>query len=309
MRIELRALRGNDPLGFLAALGVVWLCDRQLGIACRLGWPDGPANAASLDADGGPTGADLAALLRSVAVDTHVAGRPVPGLDGFPPTQEGGGSDPVRNLSLDEGRGYARRALERPTEPWGEWVTAVASVAPMRLDKGKLNHSAFLAGPGTVWLSRTLKKHLDAVVSDADALPRALGRWRRRTIGLTGAYLDHRAFRDTGTTQQLDKAVLNRVEIGATWLALMAMPWFPMRADEQERAPCWHERRRFRWPVWSEVSDPDAVAVILDHPAVAFPDPAALASLGVDAVYEAERRAGSDSDGPLGAARRLWPHG
>lgn len=322
--LRLEALRGDDALGFLAALGTQRLVSEVIGIDSRLGWPRGPRGTATIDLPDGWDLAGLADRLRSVAAGMLEAGMLVPRVRGFPPAKQGtGGSDPLRSLHFEDGVGLAATARDGELageNAFAQWLRSVVSVGALR-DTGRgesLATSAFLVWPtGQFTFDRALR---DACKSGArlGVLEAALSRWRRTDA--TGAYLDHRAIRDAYIGQHTKGQMPNHGEPGATWLALMAMPWFPVVATE--RGPVttgWFPRRRgkrpgFFWPVWTPTLDSAAIRVLLSHPAVrkvvAGEDRGAdrLPSV-VAAVFAASRLPGPKNvDGPIGPAVARWEH-
>ncbi len=106
-------------------------------------------------------------------------------------------------------------------------------------------------------------------------LGEALGSWRR-VDGFTGENLDFRAVR--GAADQPDgRATMSGVP-GATWLALSAIPLFPMGGDGVEArtlrwkrlqfAPVARRRLAFSWPIWRAPLEIEAVRALLAHPAL-----------------------------------------
>lgn len=320
--LRLEALHGDDALGFLAALGTQRLVSEVVGIRALMGWPRGPRSGATIDLPDGWDLAGLADRLRSVAAEMLEAGMLVPRVKGFPPAKEGtSGSDPLRSLRFEDGVGLATTARDGELagdRAFAQWLRSAVSLAALR-DTGRgesLATTAFLVWPtGQFTFDRALR---DACKSAAvpGVLEAALSRWRRTDA--TGAYLDYRAIRDAYIGQHTKGQMPNHGEPGATWLALMAMPLFPVVATE--RGPVttgWLPRRHGKrpelsWPVWTPTLDSAAVQVLLSHPVVRRVAAGDQKSAGrlpsvVAAVFAASRLPGPKSvDGPIGPAVARW---
>ena len=87
-QLNLPALQADSVLGFLATLGIVRLLTEEVGVPCRLGWPGGPYSGAMLDAPFDDLDA-LASVLTDVVAAMVAGGRLLPGVDGFPPLDDG----------------------------------------------------------------------------------------------------------------------------------------------------------------------------------------------------------------------------
>ena len=158
---------------------------------------------------------------------------------------------------------------------------------------------------------------LAAVAREPGLLREACVLWRRNPRD-AGANLDRRAQRDRAVTTTGDPG--NAAVTGAEWLALQSVPWFRL-GGMRDRPFAWGWAPRGRagrpralvWAVWSRTLDPVAIEVLLTHPAVRraglgdeVPS-SRLERLGVLAVLRAERTVLTNSDGPLGPARVMWP--
>ena len=310
-RYELPALRGADPLGFLAALGAVRISSEVLGLDVRLGWPDGPWNPAVVDCvielD------NLIARLQSLAAQTVGDSCLVPGSSGFPPTKEGtSGSDPLKALSRRDARGYSQTSVLLGASGHSEmskWIRATLATAAGEPDDPTPT-SPFLVWPtGQSTPARSMASARDEATKPG-VISAGLRGWRRQE-GFTGAYLDDRAIRDEFVGQHTSGQMQNSGEPGATWLALMAMPWFPVVATERGvGAVGWVTRPRqpptLRWPVWRNLLKPPTIRAILCHPLVATPDPR-LSALSIMGVFEARRQPGPKGFGALGPGEQVWP--
>lgn len=314
----LDALRGDDVLGFLAALGVLRLCtdhldDPDVGV----GWPEGPWNAAVLRTSAASSVDELADRLSSVVEDTKAAGRLLPGIDDLP-IRSTGNVDPMRyRVSFGAGRELASVALERG-RLHSTWLRSLLSTSGLEQAKDMEDGLALApsplldAGPGTVHMSRTLASSLNALSGPA-TLRAGLAGWRR--VDYLAAYLDHRADRVAARGQDPKRELTSYGEPGAAWLALMAIPVFELRATAEGgvSAPGWSgpQRRILTWPVWQPILGLSAILSLLDHPIVRAaprdrPGPR-LSALGVTAVYSVHRRNAGKYSAALGPATLVWP--
>lgn len=318
--VEMPALIGTDPMGFLAALGVLRLVTTELGWPATLCWPSGPRNGAVLG--GCPAGCTIDGVVDAivdVASATKEAGRLIPGVDGFPPAKEtSAGSDPIKDLTFRERSGLASTSHDR-SPSFGEWLVAsVALGAREELDARDRLTAAFVRPTGQVTFDRSLKGGLEGVTQDR--IREALVEWVR-VDGVTGNYFDQRAVRDEFVGTHTKGSMKNAGVPGAAWLALMALPYLPVRTPlSGKAATVGFQRRqgkptRMVWPVWSRPLTSAAVGVLLDHSLltridVVPSDPKearrrswgnakALRALGVTAVFSSERRPGPQ--GPEGA--------
>ena len=319
-RVEMPALIGTDPLGFLAALGVLRLVTTDLGWDATLSWPDGPRRGAVLGGCPGETGIDeLVGVLVGVAVAAEEAEQLIPGVDGFPPSKESSqGSDPVKDLSFRERSGLATTSLARSSS-FAEWLVASVSLAARDgLDARDRLTSAFVRPTGQVTFDRSLKNGLASITPTR--VREALVGWVR-VEGTTGNYFDQRAVRDEFVGAHTKGQMKNAGVPGAAWLALMALPWLPVRTSSTGRAvTVGFQRRRGQptrmvWPVWTNDLRAAGVEALLDHPTFAridvlpvddadkkrrsFANSSALRTMGVSAVFASERRPGPQ--GPEGA--------
>ncbi len=351
--VEMPALIGTDPMGFLAALGVLRLVTTELGWPATLCWPTGPRNAAVLG--GCPTGHtvdDVVDAIVGIVDATKAAGRLIPGVDGFPPwkpSNEKG--DAVNELSLLDRIGLSATANQRSSS-FADWLVAILSLAAkdganvtarkpdeaesskggglkdkkVKRDARNFTTAAFVTPTGTVSLGGRLDKGL--AVADSGRVREALCGWVR-TEGELGNYFDQRAIRDNymGSSQ---KDTSNAGVPGAAWLALMALPYLPVRTPLSGKAATVGFQRtrgkptRMVWPVWWRPLTSGAVSVLLDHPVLtridvvpADPNEArrrargnakALRALNVTAVFSSDRRPGPQGpEGALGPSIILAP--
>jgi len=211
----------------------------------------------------------------------------------------------------------ARLAAEQEKELAGERVAArwwCATVNQLGIEQGDrfCELTPLYARTGRQTLYQLYHDYLDAVAKRPSLLREALVEWRRVPDD-SGANIDSRALRDAvvgGNGKALNAAVP-----GATWLALMAVPFFPLGGDGvRPFAIGWDTTRpggrprTLVWPVWREPLDRAVVEVLVAHPLVrAAEDSHGLEALGVVAVLRASRQRLANSDGPLQPASVVWP--
>lgn len=319
------ALRSDDTLGFLAALGVLELCSSTLDGRVRLGW-EGLGGAALVDVPF-ETVEDLAAHLSSVALRMFSADRVLPCAQPGPirkpdpvaerkARKEAGEATKLDPASLSKEAAVTEfrkmRQVEIGDPPGGEpdrdsarWLAGLVNqIGPA---KGGFQPLTPLYGPsGNMSLYQLYRRHLDAVAKAPQLIVEALIRWRRMPDE-TGANLDTRALRDSAVTST-GKAT-NAAVMGATWLALMSVPLFRLVSERRSVAIGWESARglQLRWPVWTQLLDRPAVEVLLSHPFLPVPAwttraagrDRGLTALGVVAICRARRQPLSKSPGAL----------
>jgi hypothetical protein len=293
---ELPALDGRDPLGFLAALGLLRLLTGS-GTTPRLAW-SAETGCAMLHAPLAGTGAIASALADAV---TRIGDDCVIGGAGpdFPLVKQGTGSDPMR-VRREDFRGLADRTSPG-AHPW--LAVLVTDLAVDRAGRAAL--TLYVAPSGQQSLRTFFGKPLAVVRAEPARLAEALT-GGRRADGFTGEYLDHRVLRsaaDHPSGRSLEAGVP-----GATWLAAQALPLLRLTGDgHRAAATLWHRlgrRQVMIWPLWRPALDIHAVGALLAHPllrpergdadgahAAPVVPRAALAPLGVIDVYGAERQA------------------
>lgn len=321
----LPGLRGDDPLGVLAALGLLALSEQGLLPRLRLSWTAEASPLAEVE------GAGLRELEEAVtqAFRTLDSGEGVlPGADPAMPMAKKGtkGSDPMRRQPSST-RALFRSAVERARshdDPWtGRWLMALSGQTVTR-EEGDTFLTPFYAPTGQMTLRGSLFDLVAQGVRGIDGPADALSRWRR-TPAFKGANFDHRAVRDAVTSPNGEASNLGAPS--PTWLAVMAIRLFPMvERGRQALTVGWQPvrlsagatARSLVWPTWSPALDAAAVAVLLAHPALRLlrsgsewrpSHPDQLEGLGVHGVFGSSRRTLSQGDGPLGPAVTLWRAG
>lgn len=326
MTVVLPGLRADDPLGFLAAVGLVSLSEQGELPPLRLGWEPGGAPSAVVD---GVADLDVLAQHLRITLDRlEQESGVIPGVPtDFPPRKEGsGGGDPMRMARerLREST-YERSHRDwRAGDPWfGRWTIALAaSVTTKDSRRGDVELTPFYAPTGQMSLRVSIFEKTMEAVRSVDGPSDALTAWRR--TGYDGANFDDRAKRDAGVTTS-GKAD-NQGAPSPTWLAAMGMRFFAMTDNGRHvRTVGWQRVRMYEgftyrslvWPAWTPLLGPAALRTLLAHPALQLTvddDEPRLPSrrrdqlrgLGVTAVFGASRRTGRRGDGPLGPARSVW---
>jgi hypothetical protein len=305
-QLALRALRGDQPLAFLAALGVARLAQEDCGRATRLGWPQGPRNGAAIEVDGVSTVDELAEILFGVVATMQRDDQLIPNIGDFPPRKDAAGFDPFKALGRSELRALAVGC--RSDNSRARWIAGVLAVG------GDPEHKSFKKSAGLLTTNKTTAvdrylSHSRDSIDDSQALRFAMLSWRRRTGSNPAAYLDPSAVRDAGSTNADETP--NYADPAAVWLALMALPLFPVvgRDNGSTSTTNWARRKRssvLTWPTWSLMLPLAAIGPLLSHPSVARPSER-CAALGISAVFESIRQPGTNAEGPLAAADQVWP--
>lgn len=304
--VELPALDGRQPLGFLAALGLLRVLVQEKDMPARLSFSETTASAL-LNSPLAST-QEIAATLAEVVSGIEEPAV-LPGVGpGFPPVA-GAGKDPLR-WPREEYRAHAealREAHPRAAQLWLPCLTTDLAVD----GQGRGAISPFLAPSGQQKLRTFFEKPLHAVRTDPGHLHDALVRWRR-VDGFTGEYLDHHVLRSAADDSR-GRVGQEAGVPGATWLATMALPLFRLTGDgTRVHSTLWHRVARDHlmiWPLWHPPLDLEAVRCLLEHPTfrpidgAPTVDTAAWSALGVIAVFGARRHRipGRTFDGVLAA--------
>lgn len=335
--IPLPALRGDDPLGYLAALGVLSLSEHDLLPPLRLAWSGTTTPVACVEGDL----SDLRDLVTDAFHRVADSGRAVPGVDGWFPLkvvsgkQEAPPAPPSIQSLLDSERSAwdpmrlpsdQASVLFREAEavwqqnPWlSRWLLAMS--AQVTEDAKGVELTPFYAPTGRMTLRGSIFDSTAQAVKQIDGPADALTHWVRTSYD--GANFDERAVRDSVVAT--DGRASNRGAPSPTWLAAMSLRFFPMVESGRSTSTVgWirdrlypgYTNRSLVWPTWDPPLDPPAVRTLLAHPAVrpeiTHPgrvrfDGAALTGLEVTGVFGSSRRTRTQGDGPLGPAVRLWP--
>lgn len=319
MSVSLPALRGDDPLGFLAAVGLMALSEQGEIPSIRFAWEGGTAPIAAVEGVSGVE--ELGHALTDTFQRLEASGGVIPGVrNDFPERKDGAsGSDPMR-MPPTKLAGWYEVAQHDPL--LGRWLVAIAGQATTK-DKGDVELTPFYAPTGQMSLRTSIFEKTMAAVRDVEGPADALTAWRRTHYD--GANFDGRAKRDAGvtTTGKSD----NQGAPSPTWLAAMGMRLFAMTDDGRRvRTVGWQRIRMYEgftfrslvWPVWAPMLDAAAVRTLLAHPALELAvaedgtprvlprNEPTLRALGVTVVFGSSRRTTRRGDGPLGPARAVW---
>lgn len=317
--MELPALRADQALGFLAAIGVSALGEQGEIPEVRLGWTADSSPRAVVEGAVSSLEALQEALCGAFARLVERGGA-IPGLDAaFPIEKRGSGSDPMRVGPAVMARQFdaAETAWRDRGDPWmARWLIALCGQTVTR-DKGDVWLTPFYAPTGQMAMRTSIFDKTMQKVEEVDGPADALVAWRRTSFD--AANFEERAKRDAGVTTW--GSADNQGAPSPTWLAAMGMRYFPLSERTASLdAVGWqpvalypgYTKRSLVWPAWSELLEPAAVRVLLAHPALRLGAdqkprrPNMLAGLGVTALFGSSRRTLSQGDGPLGPARRLW---
>ncbi|MGH8924512.1 MAG: type I-G CRISPR-associated protein, Cas3-extension family [Acidimicrobiia bacterium] len=323
--ITLPGLRGDDPLGFFAALGLLSLSELELLPDLTLAWAQDQGLAASI---GGVTSRkDLSGALDSAFHRLRGEETPLPcGLADFPPRKHGSaGSDPIRLPPDRMAEHFTAAERHSSGKSWAaRWIIALSSQMSLR-PKGDVDLTPFYAPTGQMTMRRSIFDAVAEAVEEIGSPTDALTAWRRTSFD--GANFDYRAIRDGAVTTNGKPS--NQGAPSPTWLATMAIPFFPLVDTSHGASAVGWQRawlyagytsRSFVWPLWKQPLDSAAARIMVSHEALRLKEqvrnertPPRLLSdipmrgLGVFAVYGASRRTLSQGDGPLGPGLKLWP--
>lgn len=295
-QLELPALDGRLPLGFLAALGITRLLSEHADRPVTLAWSDRTGTPRL----GGVEDIDqLLGLLERVVDDipevVRLPGGP-PDFPGDEKPQDSPRGDPMRLLV-----GRFRHQLEKWRSDHGSdfvdtWIPAMVT-DQIEDDAGCVAITPLAAPSGQQKFATMFRSSLQRIRKDPALLRQALVGWRR-VDGSTGEYLDHHVLRSAA--DRSDGESKEAGVPGATWLALMAFPWFPVYGGRRSPlAAGWQtvgRRSYFVWPLWSEALDPDAIQVVLNHSSLQL----------IDTRKAGEKR--HAADGPTVDATALAPY-
>ncbi|MFI7243386.1 type I-G CRISPR-associated protein, Cas3-extension family [Streptomyces qinglanensis] len=265
--VELPALDGRDPLGFLASLGLVRILTHTEddNDNVRLSFSD-TTGAAILHSRFPDTNVVAERLVKVVGAAPD--GTAIPGIDPRLPLVSGAtGGDPMRP-KLTDFRALARRTEEIDPHFTRHWLPYL--VTDQAVDRnGRVALTPYMAPSGKQTVRTFFEKPLSLVRQTPEHLHEALIQWRR-IPGVTGEYLDHRVLNsaaDDPSGESLELGVP-----GATWLATMALPLLRLTGDgARVRATPWHRIARrpvMIWPLWREPLPLTGFRPLLDHPAL-----------------------------------------
>jgi hypothetical protein len=296
--VEIPALDGRSPLGFLAALGLLNLLNdcTEGPVGMSFTPSRGTAVIHSPMASLGNIEEKLKAVVAAAANDTAITG-----LDPGFPLPPGRGKDPMRH-PRDSYRQFAADIRRIDPHAADHWLPHLltdlavdregrAALTPFSAPRSKQNVRSFFG------------KSLSKVHAEPSRIREALAAWRR-IEGVTGEYLDHHVLNSPADNTEGQKEAERGVP-GATWLATMALPLLRLTGDGQNvAATLWHRTgRRFVmiWPLWRQALDTPAVRALIEHPCLIPVNSAPAVSstdwdtLGIFGVYGADRQKLPDS--------------
>lgn len=260
--VELGALDGTNPLGFLAALGTLSVCDRAWPDRdVRLSWTERVVPTPRLHG-----AADVPEIVAAVMADRD-GWRPSVAMDW--PAEE----SPWGDVKADEAaiRAWLEAAQDASATDGGRalsLVTAlVAEVSRDRSGKAKPSDLHFTAGRQQfLTMARELRDHLVA-----EQLTEALaGPWRYEADApsLMWDVTDDRVYALSATNPATDK---KRTVPGAEWLALMGITCLPVVGTRGRTLTpgCvgeWHRGGAFTWPLWDTPVSADVARSLLTLP-------------------------------------------
>lgn len=326
--LELPALYGSSPLGFLAALGTLHLTHHLLDQPPRLSW-NGPDAPAVLHTHQPFTHESLAALL-----STQLPAQPdkdplavAPGiLDQPRHSRPGAPNDPLQmpiDHALTQLRAHAKAERDHGDNR-AQWFTALVntlSITPGKEAKDgastrKTTHgdigtlytrtTPYFGRSGRMTLPNNWAKAAKHCIQNPDHIHAALTRWQR-VDDYAGANLDHFS---TGDAHMVSHGKATQRGIpGATWLALHGFVAFRLIGNtNRPHATSWDTTHHaFTWPIWHPPHSTTALTALLEHPSIRTqtPNPTRLHNLGVTALYTAPRTRLPYGDGPLEPGQRI----
>lgn len=284
--VELPALDGRDPLGFLAALGSLRILSEAAPAHLCFDPATGGALLTSPQASIEALATVLAGRFDAMAGDELSVGLPSALVPRKPPTWNEAkkrnlmsGPDPARLDRLE----FSRTAAAQRSKPGADWVAALWTDLA---DDGeeRCARTPFNAPAGQQTFRSMFEKVNEIVAEDPSrSFDEALRSWRR-VSNFTGENLDARASREAA--QQVEGTESYGVP-GATFLALSALPFFRLSGTgrlahgDKKRAmgaqrhtvawylvptPAGRRHSVFAWPLWRQPCDLDSVSCLLDHP-------------------------------------------
>ncbi|TGA99685.1 hypothetical protein [Streptomyces sp. MZ04] len=333
-KLELPALYGSSPLGFLAALGTLHLTTHLLDQAPRLSWADADAPAI-LHTHQPFTHHAFAELLATQLPPKPPNKEPskdplalVPGILTQPRHPEPGSpNDPLQmpiDTALIQLRAYAHTERQHD-DVHARWFSALVnslSTIPGkdhkantpqkgRPDKNQTLYTRttpYFGRSGQMTLPNNWAKAAELCLKSPAHLHAALTRWQR-IDNYAGANLDYHS---TGDAHMVSHGKPTQQGVpGATWLALHGFVAFRLIGNSNRpSATSWDTTNHaFTWPIWHRPLTATAITTLLEHPQVRAPEPdqSKLRNLGVTALYAAPRTRLAHGDGPLQPGRRLIP--
>jgi len=339
--IELPALRATHPLAYLAALGLHRALVRELRIDAQLAWTPSATPSAvvhtvvhrddMLSSLARLWGQQAEQRAVKVLADDLVLPPRAPLAVTADREGERGMNDPAKMLPEQEYAVYARAATSAGDHEAAAWLRAVAT--DLVVDRTRRPPIAPLTQFYLLSRQQTLAQQFDALWAWAEkndvraALDEALTSWRRIELGgrlgePSGAAMnwDIDANKNAAETPTGESSMA--VVPGATWLAMMSLPYFPVRRSSAKaatrafqtlRGPRRRPQTVLVLPTWRPRLDVPAIETLLDHPLLELADDpqqlraswSHLDALGVSMVHTVEivgRRVANQTEHYLGKA-------
>ena len=291
--VDIPALDGRSPLGFLAALGLLNLLTDTTAEPAGLSFSPSNGTAvihssmSSLDQVGQDAGGDRRRRRRR---RRHYRRGP------WVPATRRRHADPMRR-PRGSYRELAAEIRHIDARAAGYWLPHL--LTDLAVDNnGRAGLTPYAAPSGKQNLRTFFSKPLDDVRANPSRIHEALAGWRR-VEGFTGEYLDHHVL-NSAADDPLGRTAAESGVPGATWLATMALPMLRITGDGKNMAATlWHRTERrpvMIWPLWRQQLDQPAVQALIEHPCLIPVDPApavrrtAWPALGIFGVYGAERQ-------------------
>jgi hypothetical protein len=289
--LTLAGLRANNPLGYLAALGVLAVADRMRSGDVRMGWTHEVEPAAILQ-----VGWEEAGLVDAIVEDRD-RWRDSPVLDFVE-----GGTDPVSDVKLEpEGlrawidacaavSGMARVGMGRGSDDEGRAISLLSALVAdgsfMDNNRAKPTDLHFTAGQQQfLQIARELRQ----VVEPRDFEAALFRQWRYGddVKSFKWDVTDDRLYAFAAVNPATDT---KRTVAGAEWLALMGLVLLPVtsRPRRARTTACSGEWKGgvFTWPVWDGVLDVrEAMTLLGLADLCAETVPRSLARRGVRRAY------------------------
>jgi hypothetical protein len=290
--VEIPALDGRSPLGFLAALGLLNLLNDASTRPAGLSFTQSEGTAviyshlASIE--------EVAEQLTAIAA-VGADGAAITGVDPRFPLRAGAGADPMRRPrdSYRELAAEMQRLDPRAADHWLPHLLTDLAVD----QQGRADLTPFTAPSGKQNLRTFFANSLQQVRANPARIHEALEGWRR-VDRVNGEYFDHHAI-NSAADDTLGTSIERGVP-GATWLATMALPLLRATGDGRNvAATLWHRTGRRHimiWPLWRQPLTALAVQALIEHPCLIPADPAPAVrrtdwpALGIFGVYGAERQ-------------------
>jgi len=274
--IELTGLRGDLPIGAMAAFGVLRLCGRLRGFrGSKLGW--GGGGGADHAVLGAPDGCTRDSLVAALLEDVKTA----------PLRPELTWSDQIKTATVEQFREYAAAAIASASasnRDAADWFAAFGT--ELEEKEGKIESTPF---DMSVARQRFLADALKLAQGLSEDRPRGktaeesyrealFGPWKyeddQHSLGWDPTTMKLGAF-----THKAPTAMANAGVRAAIWLAFESLPLFPC---------FWPAPRKyaFYWPVWREPIGIEVLRSLLAWlPDAQFDD---LRARGVAAAYRSE---------------------